>query len=168
MRSSGGLRGESWSFPPPSGWSEGWTPSGAGGALSAASLALCSPLYVTVVYRGKCSHCMRIGVAVPLSGTVAQLREAVARETKIPAKQVRGGAIWVVLPPNRTALPCLLSLPWVSRCSGLPLFPFRLLRRGKPALSTFQEMLLGLPRKEWKLGGPVHDAFMSGAFQDST
>ncbi|XP_025027428.1 ubiquitin carboxyl-terminal hydrolase 31 [Python bivittatus] len=46
------------------------------------------PLYVTVVYRGKCSHCMRIGVAVPLSGTVAQLREAVARETKIPAKQI--------------------------------------------------------------------------------
>ncbi|XP_063171108.1 ubiquitin carboxyl-terminal hydrolase 31 [Candoia aspera] len=46
------------------------------------------PLYVTVVYRGKCSHCMRIGVAVPLSGTVAQLREAVARETKIPARQI--------------------------------------------------------------------------------
>ncbi|XP_039205588.1 ubiquitin carboxyl-terminal hydrolase 31 isoform X1 [Crotalus tigris] len=46
------------------------------------------PLYITVVYRGKCSHCMRIGVAVPLSGTVAQLREAVARETKIPAKQI--------------------------------------------------------------------------------
>ncbi|KAF7237465.1 Ubiquitin carboxyl-terminal hydrolase 31, partial [Varanus komodoensis] len=45
------------------------------------------PLYVTVVYRGKCSHCMRIGVAVPLSGTVARLREAVARETKIPTKQ---------------------------------------------------------------------------------
>lgn len=47
------------------------------------------PLYITVVYRGKCSHCMRIGVAVPLSGTVAQLREAVSRETKIPTKQVR-------------------------------------------------------------------------------
>ncbi|KAJ7305757.1 hypothetical protein JRQ81_010123 [Phrynocephalus forsythii] len=46
------------------------------------------PLYVTVVYRGKCSHCMRIGVAVPLSGTVARLREAVSRETKIPAKQI--------------------------------------------------------------------------------
>ncbi|XP_054849020.1 ubiquitin carboxyl-terminal hydrolase 31 [Eublepharis macularius] len=46
------------------------------------------PLYVTVVYRGKCSHCMRIGVAVPLSGTVASLREAVARETKIPSKQI--------------------------------------------------------------------------------
>nr|XP_056722523.1 ubiquitin carboxyl-terminal hydrolase 31 [Euleptes europaea] len=46
------------------------------------------PLYVTVVYRGKCSHCMRIGVAVPLSGTVARLREAVSRETKIPTKQI--------------------------------------------------------------------------------
>ncbi|KAJ6653890.1 hypothetical protein lerEdw1_007648, partial [Lerista edwardsae] len=46
------------------------------------------PLYVTVVYRGKCSHCMRIGVAVPLSGVVAQLREAVSRETKIPTKQI--------------------------------------------------------------------------------
>ncbi|XP_061455432.1 ubiquitin carboxyl-terminal hydrolase 31 isoform X3 [Rhineura floridana] len=46
------------------------------------------PLYVTVVYRGKCSHCMRVGVAVPLSGTVARLREAVARETKIPTKQI--------------------------------------------------------------------------------
>ncbi|XP_062999485.1 ubiquitin carboxyl-terminal hydrolase 31 [Elgaria multicarinata webbii] len=46
------------------------------------------PLYVTVVYRGKCSHCMRIGVAVPLTGTVARLREAVSRETKIPTKQI--------------------------------------------------------------------------------
>lgn len=46
------------------------------------------PLYVTVVYRGKCSHCMRIGVAVPLSGTVARLREAVSVETKIPTDQV--------------------------------------------------------------------------------
>lgn len=47
------------------------------------------PLYVTVVYQGKCSHCMRIGVAVPLSGTVARLREAVSVETKIPTDQVR-------------------------------------------------------------------------------
>lgn len=46
------------------------------------------PLYVTVVYQGKCSHCMRIGVAVPLSGTVARLREAVSVETKIPPDQV--------------------------------------------------------------------------------
>jgi hypothetical protein len=46
------------------------------------------PLYVTVVYQGKCSHCMRIGVAVPLSGTVAKLREAVSMETKIPTDQV--------------------------------------------------------------------------------
>ncbi|NXC70324.1 UBP31 hydrolase, partial [Anhinga anhinga] len=46
------------------------------------------PLYVTVVYQGKCSHCMRIGVAVPISGTVARLREAVSSETKIPAEQI--------------------------------------------------------------------------------
>ncbi|XP_049758994.1 ubiquitin carboxyl-terminal hydrolase 31 isoform X2 [Elephas maximus indicus] len=46
------------------------------------------PLYVTVVYQGKCSHCMRIGVAVPLSGTVARLREAVSTETKIPTDQI--------------------------------------------------------------------------------
>ncbi|XP_078520912.1 ubiquitin carboxyl-terminal hydrolase 31 [Lissotriton helveticus] len=46
------------------------------------------PLYVTVVYQGKCSHCMRIGVAVPLSGTVARLREAVSMETKIPPDQI--------------------------------------------------------------------------------
>lgn len=46
------------------------------------------PLYVTVVYQGKCSHCMRIGVAIPLSGTVARLREAVSMETKIPTDQV--------------------------------------------------------------------------------
>ncbi|XP_032461178.1 ubiquitin carboxyl-terminal hydrolase 31 isoform X2 [Phocoena sinus] len=46
------------------------------------------PLYVTVVYQGKCSHCMRIGVAVPLSGTVARLREAVSMETKIPTDQI--------------------------------------------------------------------------------
>ncbi|KAK2097698.1 Ubiquitin carboxyl-terminal hydrolase 31 [Saguinus oedipus] len=48
------------------------------------------PLYVTVVYQGKCSHCMRIGVAVPLSGTVARLREAVSMETKIPTDQDEG------------------------------------------------------------------------------
>ncbi|XP_075756058.1 ubiquitin carboxyl-terminal hydrolase 31 isoform X2 [Pelodiscus sinensis] len=46
------------------------------------------PLYITVVYQGKCSHCMRIGVAVPLSGTVAKLREAVSMETKIPTEQI--------------------------------------------------------------------------------
>ncbi|KFP10527.1 Ubiquitin carboxyl-terminal hydrolase 31, partial [Egretta garzetta] len=46
------------------------------------------PLYVTVVYQGKCSHCMRIGVAVPISGTVARLREAVSSETKIPTEQI--------------------------------------------------------------------------------
>ncbi|KAI4807764.1 hypothetical protein KUCAC02_027550, partial [Chaenocephalus aceratus] len=46
------------------------------------------PLYVTVVYQGKCSHCMRVGVAVPLSGTVSRLRQAVAQETKIPTQQI--------------------------------------------------------------------------------
>ncbi|XP_037319032.2 ubiquitin carboxyl-terminal hydrolase 31-like [Pungitius pungitius] len=46
------------------------------------------PLYVTVVYQGKCSHCMRVGVAVPLSGTVSRLRQAVAQETKIPSQQI--------------------------------------------------------------------------------
>ncbi|KAK2533571.1 Usp31 [Columba guinea] len=46
------------------------------------------PLYVTVVYQGKCSHCMRIGVAVPMAGTVARLREAVSSETKIPTEQI--------------------------------------------------------------------------------
>lgn len=43
---------------------------------------------MTVVYQGKCSHCMRVGVAVPLSGTVSRLRQAVAQETKIPSQQV--------------------------------------------------------------------------------
>ncbi|XP_029431895.1 ubiquitin carboxyl-terminal hydrolase 31 isoform X2 [Rhinatrema bivittatum] len=46
------------------------------------------PLFITVVYQGKFSHCMRIGVAVPLSGTVARLREAVSAETKIPIDQI--------------------------------------------------------------------------------
>ncbi|XP_041829904.1 ubiquitin carboxyl-terminal hydrolase 31-like [Melanotaenia boesemani] len=46
------------------------------------------PLNVTVVYQGKCSNCMRVGVAVPLSGTVSRLRQAVAQETKIPAEQI--------------------------------------------------------------------------------
>ncbi|KAF7225678.1 ubiquitin carboxyl-terminal hydrolase 31 [Nothobranchius furzeri] len=45
------------------------------------------PLYVTVVYQGKYSHCMRIGVAVPLKSTVYRLRDAVSRETKIPLDQ---------------------------------------------------------------------------------
>lgn len=63
--------------------------------------ALHRPLYVTVVYQGKCSHCMRIGVAVPISGTVARLRQAVSLETKIPTEQVRAGL-----------LTCVPSLPW--------------------------------------------------------
>ncbi|KAM4024963.1 ubiquitin carboxyl-terminal hydrolase 31 [Anomaloglossus baeobatrachus] len=46
------------------------------------------PLYVTVVYQGKCSHCMRIGVAIPLSGNVVRLREAISMETKIPTDQI--------------------------------------------------------------------------------
>ncbi|XP_041942151.1 ubiquitin carboxyl-terminal hydrolase 31 [Alosa sapidissima] len=45
------------------------------------------PLYVTVVYQGKYSHCMRIGVAVPLHSTVSRLRQAVSQETKIPQDQ---------------------------------------------------------------------------------
>ncbi|XP_068613785.1 ubiquitin carboxyl-terminal hydrolase 31-like [Brachionichthys hirsutus] len=45
------------------------------------------PLYVTVVYQGKYSHCMRTGVAVPLNSTVYRLRDAVSRETKIPMDQ---------------------------------------------------------------------------------
>lgn len=56
--------------------------------MSSSDFDLYRPLYVTVVYQGKCSHCMRIGVAVPLSGTVARLREAVSVETKIPTDQV--------------------------------------------------------------------------------
>lgn len=43
---------------------------------------------MTVVYQGKYSHCMRIGVAVPLNSTVSRLRDAVSRETKIPQDQV--------------------------------------------------------------------------------
>ncbi|XP_038675595.1 ubiquitin carboxyl-terminal hydrolase 31 [Scyliorhinus canicula] len=46
------------------------------------------PLNITVVYEGKCSHCMRIGVAVPLSCTVGKLREAISQETKIPTDQI--------------------------------------------------------------------------------
>lgn len=56
--------------------------------VSNRTLLCCRPLYVTVVYQGKCSHCMRIGVAVPLSGAVSRLRQAVAQETKIPVQQV--------------------------------------------------------------------------------
>ncbi|KAL7979013.1 hypothetical protein Chor_015037 [Crotalus horridus] len=74
------------------------------------------PLYITVVYRGKCSHCMRIGVAVPLSGTVAQLREAVARETKIPAKQLEEGGL--SLRPCCT--PSLWALLLRTCCSAGP------------------------------------------------
>lgn len=62
------------------------------GLMRRSDFDLYRPLYVTVVYQGKCSHCMRIGVAVPLSGTVARLREAVSMETKIPTEQVRGPA----------------------------------------------------------------------------
>lgn len=65
------------------------------------------PLYVTVVYQGKCSHCMRVGVAVPLSGTVSRLRQAVAQETKIPAQQV---------PPQTVTLSDIpLKLTWVLK-----------------------------------------------------
>ncbi|XP_048846741.1 ubiquitin carboxyl-terminal hydrolase 31 isoform X1 [Brienomyrus brachyistius] len=46
------------------------------------------PLYVTVVYQGKTSHCMRIGVAVPLHSTVFHLREAISVETKVPSDQI--------------------------------------------------------------------------------
>ncbi|KAJ8402467.1 hypothetical protein AAFF_G00365500 [Aldrovandia affinis] len=46
------------------------------------------PLYITVVYQGKCSHCMRIGVAVPMTSTVSRLRDAVSLETKIPSDQI--------------------------------------------------------------------------------
>ncbi|KAL2101684.1 hypothetical protein ACEWY4_003445 [Coilia grayii] len=45
------------------------------------------PLYVTVVYQGKYSHCMRIGVAVPLHSTVSRLRQAVSQETRISSDQ---------------------------------------------------------------------------------
>uniref|UniRef100_F7FRR5 Ubiquitin carboxyl-terminal hydrolase n=1 Tax=Ornithorhynchus anatinus TaxID=9258 RepID=F7FRR5_ORNAN len=46
------------------------------------------PLYITVVSQGKWSHCKRIGVAVPLTGTVARLREAVSKGTNIPTDRI--------------------------------------------------------------------------------
>lgn len=55
---------------------------------------------MTVVYQGKCSHCMRIGVAVPLSGAVSRLRQAVAQETKIPVQQVLPSLKLLCLKPN--------------------------------------------------------------------
>lgn len=61
-------------------------------------LASCRPLYVTVVYQGKYSHCMRIGVAVPLNSTVSRLREAVSRETKIPPDQVQFPQVFCTVP----------------------------------------------------------------------
>lgn len=64
-------------------------------------LSLPRPLYVTVVYQGKYSHCMRIGVAVPLNSTVSRLRDAVSRETKIPQDQV--------LLPSCSLIPSSLS-----------------------------------------------------------
>lgn len=93
------------------------------------------PLYVTAVYRGKCSHCMRIGVAVPLSGTVARLREAVSRETKIPTKQVeeasrqagRGSELdWVTFLLGRPLQHLLLLLVGPGLChvhASPPLWP---------------------------------------------
>ncbi|XP_061761300.1 ubiquitin carboxyl-terminal hydrolase 31 isoform X2 [Nerophis ophidion] len=45
------------------------------------------PLYVTVVYQGKYSHCLRIGVAVPLNSAVYRLRDAVSRSTKMAMDQ---------------------------------------------------------------------------------
>lgn len=66
---------------------------------------LCSrPLYVTVVYQGKYSHCMRIGVAVPLNSTVYRLRDAVSRETKIPMDQVLFPSL--IFPGSRTVGLC--------------------------------------------------------------
>lgn len=68
------------------------------------------PLYVTVVYQGKCSHCMRIGVAVPLTSTVSRLREAVSLETKIPTDQVLTSASLA-----KSALPAPTSKPHCGR-----------------------------------------------------
>lgn len=67
----------------------GWVPLQRGELSPGSASAPRRPLYITVVYQGKCSHCMRIGVAVPIAGTVARLREAVSSETKIPTEQVR-------------------------------------------------------------------------------
>lgn len=61
-------------------------------------LTFLRPLYVTVVYQGKYSHCMRIGVAVPLNSTVSRLREAVSRETKIPPDQVQFPQVFCTVP----------------------------------------------------------------------
>ncbi|ETE68341.1 Ubiquitin carboxyl-terminal hydrolase 31, partial [Ophiophagus hannah] len=75
----------------------------------------------------KCSHCMRIGVAVPLSGTVAQLREAVARETKIPAKQVSEGGGYLGVSLSQLDCSPLSVEPPVGeqmlRAASLPFLP---------------------------------------------
>ncbi|XP_062448105.1 ubiquitin carboxyl-terminal hydrolase 43, partial [Rhea pennata] len=46
------------------------------------------PLNVTLVFQRKSQRFLRVGLAVPLFGTVAELREMVAQEGKIPPEQV--------------------------------------------------------------------------------
>lgn len=70
---------------------------------------------------------MRIGVAVPISGTVARLREAVSSETKIPTEQVMGWAAHLCALPavggrEEAFVPCRIrrnrnSLPMVEQGS---------------------------------------------------
>ncbi|NXF55283.1 UBP43 hydrolase, partial [Oceanites oceanicus] len=58
-------------------------------------------LNVTLVLQCERWRFVRVGLAVPLLGTVAELREMVAQEGRIPAEQVTGG-IRGGTPPSRT------------------------------------------------------------------
>ncbi|NXO69403.1 UBP43 hydrolase, partial [Phainopepla nitens] len=56
-------------------------------------------LNVTLVLQCERWRFVRVGMAVPLRGTVADLREMVAREGRIPAEQVRGRGAGARGPP---------------------------------------------------------------------
>lgn len=80
---------------------------------------------------------MRIGVAVPLSGTVAQLREAVARETKIPAKQVSEGGYLGGPPSQPDCSPLAVEPPMGEQIFGAASVPFPPAREGEASSERF-------------------------------
>lgn len=84
---------------------------------------------------------MRIGVAVPLSGTVARLREAVSLETKIPTDQV------VRL---RTLTAQGAPAGWLSVLLGFLTVPcqIRLDRNVKPVASVVRKRTIKTQRRK--------------------
>lgn len=78
-------------------------------------LSLCRPVCVTLVFSSKGQRYLRVGLAVPLFGSLACLRRMVADEGKISPDQVTGAHT-----ASRRQTSCLQTIYHLTKPPSLP------------------------------------------------